>query len=124
MKRSGTTGCRQAEAERSGQERENLEIGAPVAVDVVPHATHRVRNTVHSTNDATEVIMNTRAPRGRKPRFPAFRAEDQVIVQRNMGRGHDANLSRSWPERNRLLLPKSGGFAALHHRLPASKPSA
>jgi len=61
-------------------------------VDVVPHSTHRVRNTVHSTNNATEVIMNTRALRGRKPRLPAFRTEDQVIVQRNIGRGHDAKF--------------------------------
>ena len=45
-------------------------------------------------------------------------------MQRNMGRRHAGNFSRSWPERNLLLLTKSGGCAALHHRLPAFKPSA
>ena len=47
-------------------------------------------------NDARDVT--------RTLEIAVFSAEDQVIVKRNVGRGDAANLSRSWPERNPLLL--------------------
>jgi hypothetical protein len=59
-------------------------------VDVIARPAHRMRHTVHVSEDAADVLVNALPIRRREPRFPIFRAEHEMVVQREMRRGHAA----------------------------------
>lgn len=63
-------------------------------VDVVIHAADRMRNTIQSSDYPAQIGMEPRPKGSREPRFALLRAEDNVVMQRRMGRGHSARFSR------------------------------
>jgi hypothetical protein len=57
-------------------------------VDVIARPAHRMRHTVHVSEDAADLFVNALSMRRREPGFPVFRAEHEMVVQREMRRGH------------------------------------
>ena len=57
-------------------------------VEVIPSATHSMRDAIHVPQDAADVFVNALPMRRREPGFPVFRAEHEVVVQREMRRSH------------------------------------
>jgi len=57
-------------------------------VDVIACSAHRMRHAVHVPKDAADVFVNALPMRRREPRLPVFRAEHEMVVQREMRRSH------------------------------------
>lgn len=57
-------------------------------VEVIACAAHRMRHAVHVSDDAADVFVNALSMRRREPGFPVFRAEHEMVMQREMRRGH------------------------------------
>ena len=57
-------------------------------VEVIARATHRMRHAVQVSDDAAEVFVNALPMRRREPGFPVFRAEHEMVMQREMRRSH------------------------------------
>src|SRR5947209_1479427 len=93
---------------------------------VVRDAADALREAAEPVDRAAEVLVQTRGPGVRDERFAALRAEDDVVMEAEVGRGHRG--------RSGLLasLPGCDGFNRISHRrwrfayrrLMAGKPSA
>lgn len=57
-------------------------------VHVIARAAHRMRHAVHVSEDAADVFVNALPMRRREPGFTVFRAEHEMVVQREMCRSH------------------------------------
>jgi hypothetical protein len=55
---------------------------------VIARPTHRMRHAVQVSEDAADVFVNALPMRRREPGFPVFRAEHEMVVQREMRRSH------------------------------------
>lgn len=96
-------------------------------VYVIRNSTNCVRGSVHAFDYPTEIGMDSLAMVDRDPRFPVFRAEDQVIIQRQMGRRHPRRFSHSCrsainlPDHDRpLRSQKIATSPAAFYRAPSS----
>lgn len=63
-------------------------------VNMISRSTNRMGRTVEASNHATEILVHPGARSRREPRLAIFRAKDEMIMQREMGRGH-AGTSRA-----------------------------
>jgi hypothetical protein len=55
---------------------------------MVARATHRMRHAVEVSDDAADVFVNALSMRRREPGFPVFRAEHEMVMQREVCRSH------------------------------------
>src|SRR2546425_5661641 len=90
-------------------------------MDMIGHTSYPLRESFQAAHRATEVIMQTKAPGCVDGWHAVFGAEDEVIMQTEIGRCHNIsslNLARvlwhpcgvrGW------FLPRSGGVVALNH---------
>ncbi len=53
-------------------------------VEVIARAAHRMCHAVRVSNGAADVFVNALPMRRREPEFPVFRAEHEMVVQREM----------------------------------------
>lgn len=88
------------EAMRGAQPREHMHM--------IRHATHRVGDAVHGIDHTTEASVDAVAMLGRYSRFPVLRAEHEMVVQREVCRGHYKWFSRSGRS-TMHLRERSGG---------------
>lgn len=95
-------------------------------VCVIGNATNCVSDAVQTSDRATDVFMDAVNHRIGEPWFAILGAEDDVVMQREMSRGHGECFSRSC--RSAIhLAERSGGCArlgSLHHRLISFEPPA
>jgi hypothetical protein len=63
--------------------------------------------------------------RRREPGFPVFRAEHEMVVQREMRRRHEGRVSDRAKDRNREFGPRAGGTREIsrwcNHRTTSTK---
>lgn len=72
-------------------------------VDVIGHAANGKRDSLEAADDTAEVSMEPGADFRGDPWFAVLGREDDVIVQREVGRGHDTNYEK--PERKNKRVP-------------------
>ncbi len=79
-------------------------------VDMIAGSAHCMRHAVEAANHAAEVFVDTGAWGGREPWLAIFGAKDEMVMQREMGRGH-AGVSRA-PARaqSRAERFETGGY--------------
>ena len=58
-------------------------------MDVIRNTTDALWLCVEAFDDSAEIGMEFGTPRGRDDRFPIFRREYQVVMERGVGGGHD-----------------------------------
>jgi len=78
-------------------------------VEVIVRATHGMRHAVQVSDDAADVFVNALSMRRREPRFPVFRAEHEMVMQREMRRGHAGGFQIGWKMAiaNSALVPEA-----------------
>ena len=86
---------------------------------VILHTAHGFRNSAHIANHAAKIGVETGSPIGRNGRRAAFGAEHDVVMEREMGRGHGGKVPAPLPGRVdvfyrfRWLTPPANFQAAL-----------
>ena len=93
-------------------------------VYMIDHSSHTLRESVQTRNRTAKILMESASPRRDDPRFPRFRAEDEMIMEAAIGGRHGRKLLlRPLWGRSRLLRIVTGGIAALNPRPMAMNPS-
>ena len=72
-------------------------------MDMISRAANSVRDALHPANRSADVFMNTVTMFWNHPRFAVLCAEDKMVVEGKMRRGHESRFSRSCRSAN--LLP-------------------
>ena len=68
-------------------------------VNMIVHPTDGMRDPTLGAHDAAKIFMQTRAQTRREPRLPVLGAEDEMVMQGEMGGGHARILPASLPGR-------------------------
>lgn len=62
-------------------------------MNLIRHASNPMRMSVHTSKNATKILMQSFSMLTVQPRFPALRAEDQMVMQGRVSGWHGRSYS-------------------------------